>query len=198
MIKQLPIESNCIMVYENNFCFSLDFTRVKIMLCFARLKILKLFYYLILITIVFCLFYSEILIIKTLDRNQQKPSFHNNIALLTQKLLENRELNEDLVDIAERESNIPLNYYNKWKGFTNSDDWKGKDIKTCDTELPTIGEIDFNNIFWQTIPNTNKTQYFLYNVFYDNRGDTKYVRVVGHWRPNNLETRLWSIFFVER
>ena len=87
-------------------------------------------------------------------------------------------MKQKISDSVEKESNVALKYYNKWKAYRKNNRWKGKGIKTCDTELPSIEEIDFNNIFWQTIPNTNKTQYFLYNAFYYNRGNDKYVRVV--------------------
>ena len=120
--------------------------------------------------------------IKNFDRNEQKYWKSDGITLLANRIVENGEVihDKEIDDLnrLERESNIALNYYNEWKSYSNSDEWKEKGIKTCDTSLPSIEEIDFNNIFWQTIPNTNKTQYFLYNAFYDNRGTDKYVRVV--------------------
>ena len=103
-------------------------------------------------------------------------------------LVESNE-KHDISDSVENESNVAFKYYNEWKGYHSSNQWNGTDITTCDTELPAIEEIDFNNIFWQTIPNTNKTQYFLYNAFYDNRGTDKYVRVISLKRekdPGNL------------
>ena len=99
---------------------------------------------------------------------------------------------EEISDSVEKESNVALKYYNEWKGYPKDNKWKEKGIKTCNTELPAIEEIDFNNIFWQTIPNTNKTQYFLYNAFYDNRGTDKYVRVVAVQRKPKKRD-LWSV-----
>ena len=98
----------------------------------------------------------------------------------------------DISDSVENESNVPLKYYNEWKKYRKNNRWKGKDIKTCNTELPRIEEIGFNNNFWQTIPNTNETHYFLYNAFYDNRGTDKYVRVVVMQKEYSREN-LWSV-----
>ena len=111
------------------------------------------------------------------------------ISLVIENLFNDDRANFNIDDLAEERSNIALNYYNEWKSYSSSNAWKGKGIKTCDTSLPSIEEIDFNNIFWQTIPNTNKTQYFLYNAYYDNRGTDKYVKVVAVQRgpkPQNL------------
>ena len=107
-----------------------------------------------------------------------KVSRQTEFNLVIENLLEAERIDLKFDDLAEQRSNIALKYYKEWNNYTSSNDWKGKGIKTCDTELPSIKDIDFNNIFWQTIPNTNKTQYFLYNAFYDNRGTDKYVRVV--------------------
>ena len=113
-----------------------------------------------------------------------------------QSLIKNGLVDSDnlinLSEMVEKGSNVALNYYNEWKDYSSGNQWEGTDITTCDTELPSIEEIDFNNIFWQTIPNTNKTQYFLYNAFYDNRGTDKYVRVVAVQREHE-ERDLWSV-----
>ena len=96
----------------------------------------------------------------------------------------------DVSNLVEKETNIAINYYNEWKNYSKNDsEWKEEGIDTCDTSLPSIEEIHFNNIFWQTIPNTNKTQYFLYNAYYDNRGGY-YIKVVAN-RMDNPSYNLW-------
>ena len=93
--------------------------------------------------------------------------------------LDNSENEQTIWDKAEEQTNVALNYYNEWKNYSKCDEWDEEGIDVCDTSLPSIEEIDFNNIFWQKIQNIYKTQYFLYNAYYDNRGDPKNVRVVG-------------------
>ncbi len=121
-------------------------------------------------------------IVKNLKTKEQKSPLFEELNLLVDKFIQNEYNILDKVinnyDLAERDSNIALNYYNEWKSYSNSGEWDEKGIDVCDTSLPSIEEIDFNNIFWQTIPNTNKTQYFLYNAYYDNRGDKMNVRIV--------------------
>ena len=151
---------------------------------FASKKILKIVC-ILLFCINFWLIYFEISTVNDLDKKVNTCLKSNKMTLHDDWLLE-KELNLDkeldVLDLAEHETNIALNYYNEWKSYSNSNDWKEKGIEVCDTELPIIKEIEFNNIFWQTIPNTKKTQYFLYNAYYDNRDVTKYVRVVGSQR----------------
>ena len=151
------------------------------MVSFIKRNISKILYK-ILIAIILCLIYSEISIVKNFNQKQQKAQTLEELTLLVHKFLQNKNLSLDKevnnYDLAERDSNIAINYYNEWKSYSNSDEWKEKGIDVCDTSLPTIEEIDFNNIFWQTIPNTNKTQYFLYNAYYDNRGNKNNVRIV--------------------
>ena len=114
------------------------------------------------------------------------------ISLVIENLFNDDRANFNIADMAEQRSNIALNYYNEWKNYSTSNAWKGKGIKTCDTRLPSIEEIDFNNIFWQTIPNTNKIEFFLYNAYYDNRGTDKYVRIVSVQR-NPKPRDFWSV-----
>ena len=121
------------------------------------------------------------------EKSEQNFNIHN---LMNNRLVDKEE---KISDSVEKESNVPLKYYNEWKGYPKDNNWKKTNISTCDTELPSIEEIDFNNIFWQTIPNTNKTQYFLYNAFYDNRGNDKYVRVVVMQRDPSRRN-LWSVY----
>ena len=123
--------------------------------------------------------------------NDQKVSKPTGISLVIKKLHDNDNRNIDISHVIEHRYNIALNYYNEWKKYSNSDDWNGKGLKTCNTTLPGFQEIEYNNIFWQTIPNTNKTQFFLYNAFYDNRGTDNYVRVVAVHRVPPLRNKLW-------
>ena len=160
---------------------------------FGKKKLFKMGI-IILITIKFlsiCLKKSEI---KNISQSEQNPQ-QSNLTLLVESFLENKEVNFDkefdVLDLAERKSNIALNYYNEWKSYSNSDEWKEKGIDVCDTSLPTIEEIDFNDIFWQTIKKTDKKQHFLYNAYYDNRGEQKNVRVVVERHPS--KDKLWSV-----
>ena len=140
-------------------------------------SIKELFITIIFVSIILWFICSEKSIENIYKSNQKGITTLNIIFKLNEELdLDN---NLDNSDSVEKKSNIALKYYEEWKNYSNRDNWKGKDIIICDTDLPSIEEIDFNNIFWQTIPNTNKTQYFLYNAFYDNRGTDKYVRVIG-------------------
>src|ERR1700689_1625256 len=50
-------------------------------------------------------------------------------------------MKQKISDSVEKESNVALKYYNKWKAYRKNNRWKGKGIKTCDTELPSIEEI---------------------------------------------------------
>ena len=138
-------------------------------------KVIKIILF-VLITIILLLISNPHVIDRTI-----RNSTLNNKSLVNLFDLGKEYLKSEMVinDFAEEQSNIALNYYNEWKSYSVNNDWKGKGLNVCETCLPSIKEIDFNNIFWQTIPNTNKTQYFLYNAYYDNRGNTKYVRVVG-------------------
>ena len=141
------------------------------MINFAKKKFFKIVFILF-ILIIICLICFE-----NINRIKQN-SLVAELKLLAKNLIQNKNLVKRLTsDLVEQESNIALNYYNEWKRYSNRDNWKGKDIITCDTDLPSIEEIDFNNIFYQTIPNTN--EFFFYNAFYDNRGNQSYVRVVG-------------------
>ena len=159
---------------------------------FRRILIFKIIL-VFLITVTFLLIYFQISGQINFNRLVYKKSEINfDIQSLIKNDLVNLDNGNKLNDLVENESNVALKYYNEWKSYPSDNKWKETDITTCDTELPTIEEIDFNNIFWQTIPNTNKTQYFLYNAFYDNRGTDKYVRVVvvvKVWSESNL----WSV-----
>ena len=145
--------------------------------------------FIFLITILILLIYFQ----NSFDKFNLKLSSASELKLKIQSLMNNKLNNEEMLsDLIEKESNVPFKYYAEWKTYPSGNQWEGTNITTCDTELPRIEEIDFNNIFWQTIPNTNKTQYFLYNAFYDNRGTDKYVRVVAIQREQ-LTRDLWSV-----
>ena len=118
--------------------------------------------------LIYLKYYAEMNSKRTLNKkSEQNINIHN---LMNNGVVDKKE---ELSDSIEKESNVALKYYNEWKGYPKDNKWKKTNISTCDTQLPSIEEIDFNNIFWQTIPNTKKPQYFLYNAFYDNRGTDK-------------------------
>ena len=151
----------------------------------------------VLLAIVFLLIYFLVFVDIEVEKSEQNNTENANIELILERnhLLKSDEVNLDkelqIWDLAEKDTNLALNYYNQWKKYPH-EDWTEQGFDTCDTEIPGFQDIDFNNIFWQTIPNTNKTQYFFYNAYYDNRGDQKYVRVVGTERDPSSDS-LWSV-----
>ena len=90
----------------------------------------------------------------------------------------------DVFDSAEELTNVAINYWNEWKGYYNTGtDWKGYEVNTCNTTIPGLTQISFNNIYWQTLEINDKTEYYLYNAYYDNRGTVKMVRIIASQRP---------------
>jgi len=87
--------------------------------------------------------------------------------------------NSQIFDLAEKESNIAIKYWSDWKSYENTDDWLNKSLKICKTELPSPHLLKFNNIYWQSIINSENLTVFLYNSYYDNRENIKNVRIIG-------------------
>ncbi len=85
---------------------------------------------------------------------------------------------KEIFDLTEEESNLAINYWSEWKQFDRKNVWDIKDVKVCNTELPSPLSIKFNNIYWQSIINTQDLTTFLLNAFYDNRQSTKKVRII--------------------
>ncbi len=90
----------------------------------------------------------------------------------------------DIFNSSEYQTNIALNYWNEWKNYPKIDNWKEYKEETCNTSIPDISKIEFNNIYWQTVSNENRSEYFLYNAYYDNREDNNFVRIIGTQRRN--------------
>jgi hypothetical protein len=78
---------------------------------------------------------------------------------------------------AEKESNIPLTFWSKWRKFYEKREIILTNVETCDTELPSPQMIHYNNIYWQQT-NINGVKIFLYNAYFDNRESIKKVRVL--------------------
>ena len=105
---------------------------------------------------------------------------------LESKIPKQIDMNEkQIFERIENETNIALNYWSKWKKYSESNDWINKSVKVCATELPSITTMNFNNNYWQSIINKEDLTLYLYNAYYDNRKDTKIVRIFGV--TNNYE-----------
>jgi hypothetical protein len=103
--------------------------------------------------------------------------FSNNFNFSTidkQSILSKKEI----FDLTEKDSNLALNYWSEWKQFNANNVWNKKDVKICNTELPSPLSIKFNNIYWQSVINTENLTIFLFNAYYDNIQSTKKVRIV--------------------
>lgn len=60
--------------------------------------------------------------------------------------------------------NLPVAYWNKYR---NNNNQKGKNNETC-ARFPSIYDIEFNNVYWQTLTTVNGT-FHLYAAYYDVR-----------------------------
>ena len=61
-----------------------------------------------------------------------------------------------------------------------TDNWNDRRVNnTCDTIPPMIESIGFNNIYWQSIINSEELTLYLYNAYFDDRQTVKRVRVIG-------------------
>ncbi len=102
---------------------------------------------------------------------------------------------KEIFDLTEKDSNLALNYWSEWKKFNTNNVWNMKDVKICNTELPSPLSIKFNNIYWQSIINTENLTIFLFNAYYDKRQSTKKVRIVtvtDHYLAL-ARKKLWSV-----
>ncbi|XP_034943371.1 uncharacterized protein [Chelonus insularis] len=84
-------------------------------------------------------------------------------------------------EIESRLPSLPLAYWMKSSNFksTSSNDTKAK--KSCIPRYPSIFELEFNNIYWQTFKSSNGT-FQLYGAYYDNRKLSKIgpaIRIIG-------------------
>lgn len=97
--------------------------------------------------------------------------------------------------LAEQHSNIAINYINRWHKIYSKriDDWTDHRVITCDAKPPLIESIGFNNIYWQSIINTEELTLFLYNTFFDRRQKIRKIRVIGVSDHFNrlVNTTLW-------
>lgn len=64
-------------------------------------------------------------------------------------------------DVESRLPSLPISYWNKYKNFTQ------KKSSTC-AKYPSIFELEFNNIYWQTLRTSNGT-FQLFGAYYDIR-----------------------------
>jgi hypothetical protein len=85
---------------------------------------------------------------------------------------------KEMFDLTEKESNLAINYWSEWKQFDSKNVWDIEDVLVCNTEFPSPLSIKFNNIYWQSIINTQDLTIFLLNAYYDNRQSTKKVRII--------------------
>jgi hypothetical protein len=85
---------------------------------------------------------------------------------------------KEIFDLTEKESNLAINYWSEWKQFDSKNVWDIEDVIVCNTEFPSPLSIKFNNIYWQSIINTQDLTIFLLNAYYDNRRSTKKVRII--------------------
>ncbi len=68
----------------------------------------------------------------------------------------------EIWDMSQKESNIAINYWLKWKNYSYSQKWTINDAKSCKTELPSPHELKFNNIYWQSVINNEKLNLYIY------------------------------------
>lgn len=108
-------------------------------------------------------------------------------ALLRQRFISDSEINGkesrsgiEVFGADERQINLAVNYLNRWKHYNNSrSQWLSSDLVVCETIIESIDRMHFNNKYWQTYRLDNNSHLYLYNAFYDNREDTKRVRIIG-------------------
>ncbi|XP_023229298.1 uncharacterized protein LOC111629645 [Centruroides sculpturatus] len=96
-------------------------------------------------------------------------------------------LTELLSSLADR-SNLPLAYWTTYKNRPVGN-------KTC-ARFPSLYELEFNNIYWQTLRTSNGT-FYLYGAYYDDRwraGGIPIVRILGmvdKIKPLPTTCQLW-------
>jgi hypothetical protein len=113
-----------------------------------------------------------------INKNSEKTFETENEFNFSNLFKQNVMSEKEIFDLTEEESNLAINYWSEWKQFDRKNVWDIKDVKVCNTELPSPLSIKFNNIYWQSIINTQDLTTFLLNAFYDNRQSTKKVRII--------------------
>lgn len=83
---------------------------------------------------------------------EQEPSVDRSPSLSEQDMAE---------QIQAKIPNLPISYWQKYKGKAMSKN------KTC-AKFPSLYELSFNNMYWQTLKTSNGT-FYLYGAYYDNR-----------------------------
>ena len=145
------------------------------------------------------IFYEKISIIEisSLNKNLYSIRKYENISLL--KIFINSNINrQKIFNLSEKQTNIAINYINEWKKLNKTrNDWIEYNGETCNTTVPSVDELYYNNIYWQTVSNEKSIGYYLYNAYYDNRGDNKTIRIIAS-RVNSVrieKLRYSFIFF---
>ena len=98
-----------------------------------------------------------------------KPLFIPNNTVMTKN---------EVFEASEKDSNLPLIYYSNWQKFHKSQVSLKGNFTVCDTELPSPHLLKFNNFFWQQLIVEKDVKLFIYNAYYDNRENTKKVKVI--------------------
>lgn len=164
----------------------------------------------VLITVIIIILISIYIIVNNFQekslKKQKKFQPNNNDINLMQKFGKINEFNynektvmkkRNFFNSIEKKSNIAINYINEWKKLNKiRNDWIEYNGITCNTTVPSVDELDYNNIHWQTVSNNKGIGYHLYNAYYDNRGDNKTIRIMAS-RVNRVKIkklRYYSIF----
>ncbi len=80
---------------------------------------------------------------------------------------------------SEKETNLPLIYWSKWKKLDKNQNKLNGNMTVCDDiELPSPHLLKFNNIHWQQMSVNNNLTLYLFNAYYDNREEIKKVKVI--------------------
>ena len=98
-----------------------------------------------------------------------KPLFIPNNTVMTKN---------EVLEASEKDSNLPLIYYSNWEKFDKRQDPLKGNFKVCDIELPSPQLLKFNNFYWQQLIVQQNLTLFIYNAYYDNREDTRKVKVI--------------------
>ena len=90
---------------------------------------------------------------------------------------------EELIqEIEDRLPSLPLAYWNKNSKFSGNQNKNSKNKGSgCVAKYPSIYDLEFNNIYWQSLKTSNGT-FQLFGAFYDNRKLSRIgpaIRIVG-------------------
>ena len=133
---------------------------------------------------------DEAILLKSLNVSKQQttarplklPDFKDNITDLK---------DEELFPLIDSESNLALSYWKEWKDYKISDDWPGSNDK-CDSAIPWVEEINFNNMYWQVLTNGSRDEYFFLNAYYDGRQEEKVIRVIS-LKQRDAPKEVWFV-----